>query len=124
MPLSPGRTRLWRAAWRTSPKAELGRRLRSARVSRIDSAAVRAALALSRIALTAPPREGFTAYNARGVAKEIAAQTGAGRIETLFDLRAWAPTVGGFVKPKSPDDPDGSPTLFLYVPDRLVPAKT
>jgi hypothetical protein len=91
----------------------------------VDSATVRAALASSRIALTAPPREGFTAFNARGVAREIAAQTGAGRVEMLFDLRAWAATVGGFVKPKAADQPPTAPrTLFLYVPDRLVPGKT
>jgi hypothetical protein len=91
----------------------------------VDSATVRAAFASSRIAFTAPPREGFTAFNARGVAKEIAAQTGAGRIETLFELRTWAATVGGFVKPKVADQPPTAPrTLFLYVPDRLVPDKT
>jgi hypothetical protein len=78
------------------------------------------ALASSRIASTAPPREGFTAFNARWVAKEIAARTGAGRIETLFELRTWAATVGGFVKPKIADQPPTAPrTLFLYVPNRL-----
>ena len=91
-------------------------------MSGIDSAAVRAALASSRIAFTAPSRDGFTAFNARGVAKEIAAQTGADRIETLFELRAWAATVGGFVKPKAAARPPSAPrTLFLYVPDRFVP---
>jgi hypothetical protein len=93
-------------------------------MSGINSAAVRAALASSRIALTAPPREGFTAFNARGVAKEIAAQTGANRIDVLFDLRAWAVTVGGCVKPKPMEGPPTTTrTLFLYVPYRLVPDK-
>ena len=67
---------------------------------------------------------GLTAFNARGVAKAIAGQTGAGRVETLFELRAWAATVGGFVKPKVVDQPPTAPrTLFLYVPDRFVPGE-
>lgn len=121
MPLSPGAGWLWRAAWRMPPASRASSALV---VSGIDSAAVRAALASSRIAFTAPPREGLTAFNARGVAKAIAGQTGAGRVETLFELRAWAATVGGFVKPKVVDQPPTAPrTLFLYVPDRFVPGE-
>jgi len=90
----------------------------------MDSAAVSAALATSRIASTAPRREGFTAFNAREVAKQIAAQNGADRVEVLFELRAWAATVGGCVKPPAADGPPTTPrALFLYLPDRLVPDK-
>ena len=91
----------------------------------MDYASVRAALATSRRAFTAPPHDGFTAFDARKVAKEISAQTGSDRTEVLFELRAWAPTVGGYVKPKPVDGPPTTTrTLFLYVPDRLVPDKT
>jgi hypothetical protein len=90
----------------------------------VDFAEVRAALRRCRTAQTAPSREGFTAFNARKVAKEIAAQNGADRIDVLFELRAWAPTVGGCVKPQATDEPPTTPRpLFLYVPDRLVPDK-
>ena len=42
----------------------------------------------------------------------------------LFELRRWALTVGGYVKPKATDKAPAAPrTLFLYVPDRLVPDK-
>jgi len=88
----------------------------------MDSTAVRGALARCRVAQTAPRRVGFTAFNARQVAKEIAGQTGAGWMDVLFELRRWALTVGGYVKPKATDEAPAAPrTLFLYVPDRLVP---
>ncbi|HVP74749.1 MAG TPA: hypothetical protein VMS63_01915 [Gaiellaceae bacterium] len=88
----------------------------------MDDADVRAALARCAVAQTAPRREGFTAFNARSVAREVAAQTGAGWMEMPFELRRWAASVGGVVKPKDVDPPPTTPRpLFLYVPDRLVP---
>jgi hypothetical protein len=86
----------------------------------VDSAEVRAALRRCRTAQTAPPREGFTAFNARQVAEEIAAQTSTNRTDSLFELRRWAVTVGAYIKPAVLPPTKPRP-LFLYVPDRLVP---
>jgi len=89
----------------------------------MDSADVCAALVRCRVAQTAPRREGFAVFNARDVAREIAAQTGADWMEMLFELRRWAASVGGVVKPKDVDQPPAAPRpLFLYVPDRIANA--
>ena len=86
----------------------------------MDSA-VRAALAVCKVVQAVPRREGFTAFDARAVAQQIAVQTGADRTAVLFELRAWAQRSGGSIKPRACPEPVTRPrTLFLYVPDRLV----
>jgi len=87
----------------------------------VDSPAVSAALARCRIAQTAPRREGYVAFNARHIAREIAAQTKANPVDVLFELRVWAVAVGGAVKLRASDGRPTTPRpLFLYVPARLV----
>jgi len=82
---------------------------------------VRAALVRCRVAQTAPRREGFAVFDARKVAKELAAQTGGDWTEMLFELRRWAATVGGTVRPRAAAQPPTAPRpLFLYLPNAVV----
>lgn len=88
---------------------------------RMDSASVRLALARYRVAQTAPRRDGFKRSTRGGSPRKSLRDW----MEALFELRSWAATVGGTVKPKVAGQPPAAPrTLSLYVPDRLVPDKT